>query len=1169
MFWNLVIGLASFALNLILTPKPQDAKPASLSDFKAPTADEGREIPVAFGTNDFADPNVVWYGALGTDAIKGPRRYGFFGPRQTLGYKYYLGMHLGLCHGPADELQEIRVGDKVAWKGAFRGGRMGINKENLFGGQDREGGISGKLDVEMGTQDQGRNDYLVSKQGPDTPAYRGIVGIVLRGVYLGTSPYIKPWAFRIKRIFKRSDGSAQWYPQTAEVAAPIDTTKGNPGLDLGIHIGSSSNWDTYGDYILWANYNGGAIVWSIQTGKHITIPQEGAWEIGDRGHITGDMEIVLQQGGGPAGTSLKFYKPDTGTLVQSIEIPGSHGNYGFLMDDIEAEDAKWGMARTRGFSTDLNRWNLLKKEAGGAWSLAWSEAGTSERLNSISMGRNYAYCALSDDPSKIVRVAWPSFAENIVTPAGLTADIRSCHYSRDTDEVIIVCSNGDIRVYSADLSTLKRSAPGIVSGSSTSFLTSKRMKSGPGTIGLFINASGAVRIHQIGVSTLEILHTTIVASTNFVGKNDPSLGSGGVGFNEEHGGILVTGGPLRSLFWYFTGASSGDMNPAHIIRECLTDRTWGMGYNDADIDDASFRAAADIFYAEGFGLSLKWYRQEAIEDFVSRILAHVDAYLFVDRSTGKFRLKPIRKDYDINTIPVINEDVVTDWTEIERRQTAEAVNQVIVNYYNREKRKTGSHAVTNIAQAMQSTSGIVSTSREYPGINHRDLAIRVATRDVLSLGAGIISGRISCKRTVEKLNPGDPFRLVSDRHSLSGQVMRVVDQDFGDGRSNKIVMKFVQDVFNLGAAVLVDSSAEDVPDTPTAPVSPRLVWEMPYRELRQMIGDSDLAAMLSADPKAGLLQIAGGRPSGDALNAIIQVGGGSTYRDAGSLDFAPSAVLDAAISADATDVAVSGEIGLGNVSIGSLAVIFGETRTEVVRIDAIGSGTITIARGCLDTVPRSHTKGTAILFFDDFSESDFQKRTNGNNVSVRLLTVTSRDVLEEIEAPVDTVTFANRAVRPYRPANVKVNGSSAGPVDAISIDPIPVTWARRNRLTEATPIDWTAADQTPEVGQTTSVTLTDLSGTVLRTYSGITGTSQNVAKADFGAVEQGYIVVSAERDGYSSWQSRRLQIVLSTPGPSDILISNDTVSVSATSGSVVGKLSTVGGAAPITFEITT
>ena len=58
------------------------------------------------------------------------------------------------------------------------------------------------------------------------------------------------------------------------------------------------------------------------------------------------------------------------------------------------------------------------------------------------------------------------------------------------------------------------------------------------------------------------------------------------------------------------------MNPAHIIYECLTDRTWGRGYSSAEIDDASFRAAADTLYAENFGLSILWDQQQDIEAFI-------------------------------------------------------------------------------------------------------------------------------------------------------------------------------------------------------------------------------------------------------------------------------------------------------------------------------------------------------------------------------------------------------------------------------------------------------------------------------------------------------------------------------------------------------------------------
>lgn len=35
---------------------------------------------------------------------------------QTVGYRYALGAHLALCHGPVDAIREIRVDDRTAWQ---------------------------------------------------------------------------------------------------------------------------------------------------------------------------------------------------------------------------------------------------------------------------------------------------------------------------------------------------------------------------------------------------------------------------------------------------------------------------------------------------------------------------------------------------------------------------------------------------------------------------------------------------------------------------------------------------------------------------------------------------------------------------------------------------------------------------------------------------------------------------------------------------------------------------------------------------------------------------------------------------------------------------------------------------------------------------------------------
>jgi hypothetical protein len=72
--WNIFIQIAivvvSAVISAALAPKPQPPKPARLEDFDAPTAEEGRPIPVIFGTVWVTGPNIVWYGDLRTTPIQ-------------------------------------------------------------------------------------------------------------------------------------------------------------------------------------------------------------------------------------------------------------------------------------------------------------------------------------------------------------------------------------------------------------------------------------------------------------------------------------------------------------------------------------------------------------------------------------------------------------------------------------------------------------------------------------------------------------------------------------------------------------------------------------------------------------------------------------------------------------------------------------------------------------------------------------------------------------------------------------------------------------------------------------------------------------------------------------------------------------------------------------------
>lgn len=70
MFWFVVVFIVALVAAFAYMPKPQTQPPAGLGDIRAPTAEEGREIPVLFGTRDVEGPNIVYYGNLRTIAVK-------------------------------------------------------------------------------------------------------------------------------------------------------------------------------------------------------------------------------------------------------------------------------------------------------------------------------------------------------------------------------------------------------------------------------------------------------------------------------------------------------------------------------------------------------------------------------------------------------------------------------------------------------------------------------------------------------------------------------------------------------------------------------------------------------------------------------------------------------------------------------------------------------------------------------------------------------------------------------------------------------------------------------------------------------------------------------------------------------------------------------------------
>ncbi len=138
------------------------------------------------------------------------------------GYQYYRGEHHVLSHGPVDELLEIKMGDRKLFSGSHTGGTISVNKPDLFGGTEREGGVAGKFHVLMGQADQMPPQALVNLLGV-VPGFRGLFSVLFPSLYYGANnPYPKKIEYLARRRHVLCTDEPQWYDAKAAVGEDLN-----------------------------------------------------------------------------------------------------------------------------------------------------------------------------------------------------------------------------------------------------------------------------------------------------------------------------------------------------------------------------------------------------------------------------------------------------------------------------------------------------------------------------------------------------------------------------------------------------------------------------------------------------------------------------------------------------------------------------------------------------------------------------------------------------------------------------------------------------------------------------------------------------------------------------------------------------------------------------------
>lgn len=553
----------------------------------------------------------------------------------------------------------------------------------------------------------------------------------------------------------------------------------------------------------------------------------------------------------------------------------------------------------------------------------------------------------------------------------------------------------------------------------------------------------------------------------------------------------IRAGWTRPL-WNTGNAAIGlfDMNPVHIIYQCLTDLEWGLGYNDSDIDLSSFNSAAAAMNTEAFGMSLMWSSQTSIEAFIKEVLDHINGVLRLDEKTGKFTLKLIRGDYTIGSLVNINPSNILELKSLQRAAYGDFANEVVVNYTDRNQ-KTKSVAVQDLA-CIQAQGGVVSTTREYRGIRTASLASRVALRDLSTVSTPLAKLEVTTNRVLWDKNVGDVVSFSWPDYGIALAPYRIISIDKGTIRDGKIDVQLVEDIFGLPFTTYTETPASEWVDPISAavPVEAARAVELPYWEV---VRNTSRAVLDTLEPQYGFGSVITARGVTNAPFNFDLFASPTTstadYKKVAVGHFAPTGLLGNALNRTQTNLTLTGfydleQAILENPDDGYL--IIGNEAMAVVSVN-VDTGVTVVRRGVLDTVPLTHAIGARVFFITPIVGIDKTERVSGETVYYRPLPVTGLGRLAIESATALPLTMQNRASRPYPPGQFRIN-SVYWPTNINGS--VVVSWAHRDRLAQTVDlVDYSQASIGPEPGTSYTVRLYRDGTTLVRTIAGLSGTT--------------------------------------------------------------------------------
>lgn len=594
----------------------------------------------------------------------------------------------------------------------------------------------------------------------------------------------------------------------------------------------------------------------------------------------------------------------------------------------------------------------------------------------------------------------------------------------------------------------------------------------------------------------------------------------------------------------YANINTGDANPAEVIYDIMRNSEYAAGMNGAFIDDASFAAAALVYFTDGIGFSALWDTSKPCKDVINSILQLTDSLLYSDLATGKMVLKPARADYNPATLPTFDESNILALTSYSRGAWDETTNEVKVPYVDRFNGFISRTAPAQDLANQRIQQGTISSNVQHIGISNSLTGAQIAMRDLKALTTPLAKITIQVNRQAYKMVPGGVFKFswpkIKDERGnpIQNMIMRAVGVKYGDTNQPIIEISAVEDVFNATSNVFAapPAPAGGSVTVPPAAAITQVVDELPY--------------FLAGDDGAVLWGMAAAPNGGNFTFDLFDSTDNANFEpDDVNNSFTPTGVLAGAYAQNTSAVDASGTLIVSGGSGVDLAKLVAATSADIARGDNLmlvveggkaeimafesftinGSGDYVFSnvwRALLDTTPKAFSAGARVYFFSYGDTRGGLLFSAGATAYAKLVTRSLAGALDQSAAVTLSKVISQRALRPYAPGNVRVNSSFTTATIPATGD-VTVDWSHRDRTRQATVISQsnTTVPGT-EGGAYYTLKIYRQDGTLLRTLTnvlGITYTYTNVQEmADNGGVLANALtfVLYATRDGLDSYQAQ-------------------------------------------------